>query len=131
MHEQFAVMLVFLGFFFLVYGIWYMQKRENLALIEKGINPKETYRRPAPFKNLKWALLLIGAGSGLLLAYFLDEYVLRRFHSYVDDGMVRYYRDDNPAIYFALIAIGGGLGLLVSYVMEKKWLDKTMEYGKQ
>lgn len=124
--EQFAVMLTFLGFFFLVFGIWYLQKKENLAMIEKGMNPKDTFRRPAPFKNLKWALLLIGAGSGLLLAFILDEYVLIRTNTWVsDNGAVHHYRSDNPAIYFALIAIGGGLGLFGSYVMERKWLDRT------
>ena len=49
--EAFAVMLVFLGFFFMVFGIWYMQKKESLAMIEKGLNPKDTFRRPAPFKT--------------------------------------------------------------------------------
>jgi hypothetical protein len=123
--EQFAVMLVFLGFFFLVFGIWYLQKKEHLAMIEKGMNPRDTYRRPAPFKNLKWALLLIGAGSGLLVAFIMDEYLLVRTSTWVSsEGYVHHYRNDNPAIYFALIAIGGGLGLFGSYVMERKWLER-------
>src|SRR5262252_5411780 len=85
------------GFFAMVFGIVYLKTRENLAMVEKGMNPKQKYFRPAPYRNLKWGLLLIGAGLGLLTAFFLSEYVL-----------VRKPYDDNPAIYFSLIAIGGG-----------------------
>lgn len=127
--EAFAVMLVFLGFFFMVFGIWYMQKKEHLAMIDKGLNPKDAFHRPAPFKILKWALLLVGAGSGLLLAFMLDEYALVRTRSWVgDNGSIHYYRDDNPAIYFGLIAIGGGLGLFGSYIIERKWYEKTQQF---
>ena len=78
-------------------------------MIEKGINPKQD--RPAPYKNLKWGLLLIGSGIGLFLAFMIDRLILKDF--------------DNPAIYFALIGIGGGLGLVGSYRVEKKEvLDK-------
>lgn len=117
--EIFIPILISLGFFAMVFGIVYMYKRENLAMIEKGMNPKQY--RPAPYKNLKWGLLLVGAGAGLLLAYILHEYVLVTRDKY---GV---YHDDNPAIYFALIAIGGGLGLISSYRIEKKeLLDKQI-----
>lgn len=92
----------------LIFGIVYLNKRENLAMIEKGMNPK--IDRPVPYKNLKWGLLLVGAGIGLLLAYLLSEYITR---------------DDNPALWFSLIAIGGGMGLISSYKVEKReLLDK-------
>lgn len=111
--EMLIPILVPLGFFTLIFGIVYMQKRENLAMIEKGLNPKEWANRPAPYKNLKWGLLLVGAGIGLFLAYILHEHVLKIV-------------DDNPAIYFSLIGIGGGLGLISSYRIEKKeLLDKN------
>ena len=109
--EMLIPILVPLGFFTLIFGIVYMHKRENLAMIEKGLNPKEFANRPAPYKNLKWGLLLIGSGIGLALAYFVTQYVL--------------HDDENPALWFALIAIGGGLGLIYSYKIEKKeLLDK-------
>lgn len=100
---------MFAGGFAMIFGIVYLRTRQNLAMIEKGMNPKEHMNRPAPYRNLKWALLLIGAGMGLLAAYLLDVYALRRS-----------IHDDNPAIYFSLIAIGGGLGLYNSYKIEKK-----------
>lgn len=103
--------LISLGAFAMVFGLVYLRTRENMAMIEKGMNPKQYANRPAPYRNLKWALLLIGAGVGLFTAYLLDHYALYR-----NGG------DENSAIYFALIAIGGGLGLFGSYRIEKKEL---------
>ena len=117
--EVIVPVVMFAGGFAMVFGIVYLKTRQNMAMIEKGMNPKEFANRPAPYKNLKWALLLIGAGLGLFAAYLLDNYALNENHN--DAG--------NSPIYFSLIAIGGGLGLFGSYRMEKKWWDdnKTKE----
>src|ERR1700741_52321 len=116
--EVLIPIVMFAGAFAMVFGIVYLKTRQNLAMIEKGMNPKEFANRPAPYKNLKWALLLIGSGIGLFIAYILDDYVL-----YAPNTL--HHHDDNPAIYFSLIAIGGGLGLFGSYRMEKKWWDEN------
>ena len=113
--EALIPITMFAGGFAMIFGIYYLKTRQNLAMIEKNMNPKEFANRPAPYKNLKWALLLIGAGLGLFLAYVLDNYVLLQTRA--DEG--------NAAIYFALIAIGGGLGLLGSYKMEKVWWERN------
>jgi hypothetical protein len=103
----------------LVFGIRYINNKENMAMIEKGLDPKlKQERRPAPFRNLKWGLLLVGSGVGLFLAYFLDNFVLnniRHPNNEFNDGA-------NAPIYFALIAIGGGIGLIMSYKIERKQL---------
>jgi hypothetical protein len=113
--------LVPLGSFAMIFGIVYMKSRENLAMIEKGLNPKEWANRPAPYRNLKWGMLFLGSGLGLFVAYLLDNYVL--FNSSHNNF---YDHDRNVPIYFALIAIGGGLGLIGSYRIEKKeLLDKN------
>lgn len=119
--EVLIPLTMFAGGFATVFGIYYLRTRQNMAMIEKGMNPKEFANRPAPYKNLKWALLLIGAGAGLFLAYLLDNYVLRG----AGDQFHRYNNDRNVPIYFALIAIGGGLGLFGSYKMEKTWWDEN------
>ncbi len=116
--EALVPITMFAGGFAMVFGIVYLKTRQNLAMIEKGMNPKEFANRPAPYKNLKWALLLIGSGIGLFAAYMLDNYALQQD---------RFHHDGNPAIYFSLIAIGGGLGLLGSYKMEKKWWDDNKD----
>jgi hypothetical protein len=116
--EALVPITMFAGGFAMVFGIVYLKTRQNLAMIEKGMNPKENANRPAPYKNLKWALLLIGSGIGLFMAYILNTYVLVQPMG---------HDEENPAIYFSLIAIGGGLGLLGSYKMEKKWWEDNKD----
>src|SRR5215203_6847000 len=117
--EMLVAILIPLGFFTMVFGIVYMFKRENLAMIEKGMNPKNQPDRPVPYKNLKWGLLLVGSGLGLLIAFMLDQYILPQNRSYHDDSIA--------FIYFALLAIGGGLGLIRSYSVEKAELLNKQE----
>ena len=109
--------------FAMIFGIRYLSNKENMALIEKGIDPKlRAERRPAPFRNLKTGLLLVGAGLGLFLAYFLDNFVLYN----VRHAMANEYNEGaNVPIYFALIAIGGGIGLILSYRIERKNLGNN------
>ena len=117
MHEMVPIVL-FISLFGMIFGIVYIRSRENMAMLEKGLDPRKKDSASRPFINLKYGLLLLGAGLGLLVAYLIDS---NMSHKVADPG-------DNPAIYFALIAIGGGLGLIVSYAMEKKhWLNKNKE----
>jgi drug/metabolite transporter (DMT)-like permease len=106
--ELLIPILVPLSFFAMVFGLVYIKSRENLSMIEKGLNPKEFANRPAPYRNLKNGLLLFGAGVGLALAYIITKFIL--------------HDEENPALWFALIGIGGGLGLIASYRIEKKEL---------
>ena len=118
------------GGFAMIFGIVYLKTRQNMAMIEKGMNPKEFANRPAPYKNLKWALLLMGAGAGLFVAFILDTYLMRpNIYTETFNGTTYRHHDGDAiaAIYFALIAIGGGLGLFGSYKIEKKWWDENKE----
>ncbi|MCQ6959669.1 DUF6249 domain-containing protein [Mucilaginibacter aquariorum] len=105
-----AGIVISLGFFIMIFGVIYLNKREKMAMIERGMNPQSYKPQPAPYQNLKWGLLLIGAGLGLFLAYLLDRTVFMSTEN------------ENEAIYFGLIAIFGGLGLVLSYRIEKKEL---------
>jgi len=106
---------IFAGGFAMIFGIVYLRTRENMAMIEKGMNPKQYANRPAPYKSLKTGLLFLGAGLGLMIAAFLSN--------------GNYFKEDtNVALYFACIAIGGGFGLIVSYMIEKKeWMTRREE----
>jgi hypothetical protein len=105
--ELLVPILVPLGAFAMVFGIIYLKTRENMAMIEKGMNPKQFANRPAPYRNLKNGLLFVGAGLGLLIAFFIVNNISGH---------------DSEIIYFSLLAIGGGLGLISSYAIEKKEL---------
>jgi hypothetical protein len=103
--EVLVPILICLGAFAMVFGVVYLRTRENMALIEKGKDP----RGPRPYRSLKTGLLFVGAGVGLFIAFMIDANTGIGMH-------------DNPAIYFSLIAIGGGIGLILSYMVEKKAL---------
>ncbi len=131
-------MIVPVAFFTAVFGIFYLRNRENMALIERGINPRNIVKDVVPKVSsyLKYGYLLLGSGCGLLLAYLLDVLIqsIERHNLYVMGKLDadNYYIHDNPAIYFALIAIGGGIGLVRAYKTDQKiWkevmLSKTWE----
>ena len=108
-----AGIIIPLGFFIMIFGIVYMNKREKLAMIERGMDPRTYKPQSAPYQNLKWGLLLIGSGVGLLLAFILN-------HTAFND-----LGDDVAFLFISLIAIFGGLGLFLSYRIEKREvLDK-------
>ena len=84
---------------------------ERMAMIEKGVDPKlfTVEKRPLNTSwSLRFALLLIGAGVGLLLGHFLDR-------SY----------DMEEVAYFSMLFICGGAGLGASYLIEEKKLKSA------
>ena len=109
--------IISLGFFAMIFGVIYLYKRERMAMIERGMDPRRYKTQSAPYQTLKWGLLLIGAGLGLLLANIISRTVFKTAD----------YDDENVAIYFALIAIFGGLGLFASFRIEKKEVDNRPE----
>ena len=110
-----AGILVPIAMFAMIFGIVYLAKRERLAMIERGMDPRRYKPQSAPYQTLKWGLLLIGAGIGLFLAFTLDRTLFSKTE------------DENAAIYFALIAIFGGLGLFASFRIEKKEVSDKPE----
>jgi len=89
-----------------------MRSKENTAMLEKGFNPREGGQS---FTVLKFGMMLIGAGLGLLIAFVTDSNMV---HKGLSIG-------DNEPIYFACVGIGGGLGLVISYIIEKKQRTKS------
>jgi len=109
--DMFIPITLFICLAIVISAIAYYRTRENLAMIERGMNPKQSTVPKSPYRYHKWALLLIGAGVGLFIAYMMDIFMFRSL-------------DREPvAIYFSLIAIGGGLGLLAAHQAEKKWIE--------
>jgi tetrahydromethanopterin S-methyltransferase subunit E len=108
---------LFLGAFAMVFGIRYFSNKEKMAMIERGIDPGTQKSTPKPFLSLKFGLLLVGLGVGLLVALFTVRGVFHGDLSHGEEGQ-------SVAVYFGCIGIFGGLGLITSYIIEKKWLDK-------
>ncbi|MEI6408784.1 MAG: DUF6249 domain-containing protein [Bacteroidota bacterium] len=113
MHEGIVALLipitVSLGAFMMVWGIRYLQNRENMAMIERGMDPTKIKRQrhADPSQTLRNSLMFVGAGLGLLLAIVITKTL----------GM---NGDEGTGIYFSLIAIFGGLGMLGAYLYERK-----------
>lgn len=110
MQPQVVVFAVPIAAFIMVVAIRYLQSKENMSMIEKGMNPAENRhnrRQYNPSQTLKNGFLFVGAGMGLLLAVLITNI----FH--LSD-------ESNTAIFFALVAIFGGAGLLGAYLYERK-----------
>lgn len=95
--------------------IIYLRRYENterMAMIEKGVDPSlfTKKQRGGTSGTLRAALLFIGAGVGLLIAYFLD----------------RTYNMEEVA-YFSMIFIFGGLGLGAAYLIEEKKIKEERQ----
>ena len=70
--QDLVPIVLFTGLFALLFSIFYLRNKENMAMLEKGLNPREHSFFPQPFLSLKFGLLLTGAGLGLFTAYMLD-----------------------------------------------------------
>ena len=53
-----AGIIISLGFFGMIFGIIYLYKRERMAMIERGMDPRRYKPQSAPYQTLKWGLLL-------------------------------------------------------------------------
>lgn len=81
---------------------------ERMAMIEKGVEANIFNRKTNAYPNLRYGLLLVGAGLGLLVgALFANTRMI-----------------DEEASYFSMLFIFGGLGLFLSYFIEKKAAEK-------
>lgn len=74
--EALFAMVTVLAFFGSIFGIFYLRSRVNLAMIDKGFNPKNSIQQPRFFINLRYGLLFLGAGLGLISAYLTDTVAL-------------------------------------------------------
>lgn len=120
-----AELFIPLSLFATVFGLYFLRSRENLSMIERGINPRRSYGRgPRPYQYMKYAFLLIGGGLAIAVAYILDYTFLQELtKTTLSDGTVHY--QDNSAFYLSLLAIGGGLGLYFAFRLERKYLHNT------
>jgi hypothetical protein len=93
--------------------------KERMAMIEKGVNPADFKSAAPPFRlwqgsvlsNLKWGLLFIFVGIGLLVGLQLENY----------------FRFDEGSVIFGCILITGGLALIIFYFIAAKKLKEKKE----
>ena len=114
--EILVPIVMFSGLFLMIFGLRYLENKENMSLIAQGINPKVKRRNLNPSQTLKNGLMFIGAGLGLFLGLILNKTAFASFGE-----------DTQAGIVFALIAILGGLGMLAAYFYERKNPPPSMD----
>ncbi len=103
--------LVPIALFATIFGIIFVavsaRNKERMALIEKGMDAsifKEARDTHGRYNALKWGLVIVGVGIGLILGNIFD------IHGVMDDDVA----------YFAMVFVFGGLGLLTYYLLIRK-----------
>ena len=104
------------GAFILVIYLRKYQHDERLVMIEKGVGAElfESMRPRSASGALRAALLLIGAGLGLLMGHILE----------------RNLNMEEEVAYFSMVLIFGGLGLGAAYLVEEKKIkeERSRQY---
>ena len=111
MEDVLIPLVVFAALFGIIFVIVSARNRERMAMIEKGVSPKDfmTNKKPSVYGILKWAMLLVGIGLGLFLGSLLETYT---------------EIPEEPA-YFACALFFGGLGLAIAFFITKNADDQA------
>ncbi len=108
--EIFAIALIVLTAVILIIGLSYImittRHKEKMALLDKGLDPKEYLNDRYASNILKAGMLLLGIGIGFLTAFSFDEFIMPN--------------NENPAIYPGMILIFGGVSQILFYKTYKK-----------
>jgi hypothetical protein len=105
-----AEILVPISFFAMIFGIVYLsfKRKERRMLIEKGVDASLLDSKSVSPSSLKWGMVFIGIGVGILLGKILASYT-----TMTDDTAV-----------FSMICLFGGLALVIYHFMERTIVKK-------
>lgn len=84
----------------------YLRSKERMEMISRGMDVSKFDFPKRKRSPLRGGFMWLGAGVGLLLAYYLCHTVLSG--------------EDNEVIYFGCVALFVGLGLILSHMLDKK-----------
>jgi len=101
--------LIPMSLFAMIFGIVYIivRRKERLTMIEKGADPSLFERGKSP-ASLKWGMLFVGIGVGILLG--------KIFAAYSCLG--------EEASMFSMICLFGGLSLVIYHFVERSMEKK-------
>ncbi|MGH2569446.1 MAG: DUF6249 domain-containing protein [Bacteroidota bacterium] len=116
MEPVIVTLIVFGSVGLLIWKFLDSRHRERMTMIDKGVKPadfkglslREMFR-PNPLSSLKWGLLAMFVGTGIMVAAYLERSL--------------YWHD---SVYPASMLIFGGLALIIFYsVASKKMKDDS------
>lgn len=113
--EPAVILLIIFGSVGFVIYTWIQSRhKERIAMIDKGVKASDLKGsllpqafQPNPLSSLKWGLLIMFVGAGLLIANILDRY---------------YFFNDS--IYFSSMLLAGGVGLIIFYFIASKKMSQ-------
>ena len=100
MSGELVAITFFIGAFAMIFGIRHLSNKEKMAMIERGIDPWLRKATPRPFISLKFGLLMVGLGLGLLVALFTTRGIFSANMTNAEEGQA-------VALYFVSIFIFG------------------------
>lgn len=102
--------IVPVAIFATIYGIIFLsiRKKERMALLDRGLDPRSFEKPTTGFSTLKYGLLFTGIGLGILLANII----------------VRAGGMEEEAAYFSFVTLFGGVALIIDYLIERNILRK-------
>jgi hypothetical protein len=108
--EIFSIALLVLTAVLLIVSLAYIiittRHKEKMALLEKGLDPKEYLKDRFLPNALRAGMISLGIGLGFLTAFLLDEFIMTT--------------NENPAIYPGMILVFGGISQILFYSIYKK-----------
>jgi len=90
----------------LTYIITTTRHKEKMALLEKGLDPKDYLKDRFLPNALRAGMIFVGIGFGFLAAFIFDEFIMTT--------------NENPAIYPGMILVFGGISQVWFYNIYKK-----------
>lgn len=104
--------IISLGVFAMIVLLRRMEHAEKLKMIEKGIDVSKHQKPRRPGIAVKFALIAVGIGVGLLMGNLLDVYTPLK----------------DQICYFSMVFLFGGAGLFVANkLVEKKESEREMD----
>jgi len=117
MEPVIVVLIVFGSTGLIIWKFIESRHRERMSMIDKGVKPADfkgvSWRemfRPNPLSSLKWGMLAMFVGVGIMVATYLERNM--------------YWND---SVYPASMLIFGGLALVVFYGIASSKLKKESE----
>jgi hypothetical protein len=113
MNGEFLIPIILFGATAWVFIVYFNNRsKERMAMIEKGVNPIDFKGKPLkewfrtnPLSSLKWGLLSVFVGIGLMVGMYLHRNL-----------------DAEDSVYLACMLISGGLALVIFYFIASRKL---------